>query len=261
MPLLVQHGRKCMKIRHAFPIPRRLCMNKTRFISIQNRCSFPNDQKRYRHNNSEEQQVVYLRRRFLKYSLVTFGLLLAAGGYVVYKHWRGFRAAWTMYLISKLYSNFNAIYKAKLQEITRRRYGPGAEEEQGLDMMSQEMEAQEMEDETFMELYTIERRKVHQKAADLLLNLCRENKGAYVKAGQYLASLSYILPKEYTDTLSILTDKAPTHSFEETVQLFSEEFGINHPDEIFSKFDPEPIASASSMYDTMLSINIFIVTL
>lgn len=184
--------------------------------------------------------------------------MVLTGAYIAYDQWRSIEAAYTMYKISRLYGRFNDKYRERMLEITNRRFGGGNDtatdnndgnsvpsiDKSDNTMTAEEREAQVMEDDAFMDFYALERRKVHQEAADLLLHLCRTNKGAYVKAGQYLASLSYILPREYTETLSVLIDRAPTHTYEETVQIFREEFGLD-PTEVFSSFDPEPIASAS----------------
>lgn len=48
--------------------------------------------------------------------------------------------------------------------------------------------------------------EVHLRSAKRILKLCKENKGFYVKAGQFAASLRQ-LPKEYTGTLSVLQDQ------------------------------------------------------
>lgn len=48
---------------------------------------------------------------------------------------------------------------------------------------------------------------VHLRTAIRTLELCIQNRGTYVKAAQQLASLNHILPKEFTDTLSVLQDK------------------------------------------------------
>ena len=50
----------------------------------------------------------------------------------------------------------------------------------------------------------------HKRAAEKLLVGCLKNGGLYVKLGQGLVSMNHILPKEYTETLVILQDKALT---------------------------------------------------
>ncbi|KAG0308603.1 hypothetical protein BGZ98_007457 [Dissophora globulifera] len=92
--------------------------------------------------------------------------------------------------------------------------------------------------------YKAERKVVHQRCADRLLGLCRLHTGIYCKAGQHVASLTYVVPAEYTDTLSVLQDRAPFKSMKEVEQVFLEEFG-ERPQDLFKEFDPVPMAAAS----------------
>jgi aarF domain-containing kinase len=91
---------------------------------------------------------------------------------------------------------------------------------------------------------TKERKKVHKKSAERLLNLCLANGGVFIKAGQHIASLNQILPAEYTTTLQPCQDKAPTRPWSEIEELFIKEFGQG-VDDYFLEFDPNPIAAAS----------------
>ncbi|KAI1319353.1 hypothetical protein EDD11_004219 [Mortierella claussenii] len=92
--------------------------------------------------------------------------------------------------------------------------------------------------------YKAERKLVHQRCADRILRLCRLNTGIYCKAGQHVASLTYIVPPEYTDTLSVLQDRAPYKSMKEVERVFQEQFGKG-PLDLFREFDPKPMAAAS----------------
>ncbi|KAF9436615.1 hypothetical protein BGZ76_003456 [Entomortierella beljakovae] len=92
--------------------------------------------------------------------------------------------------------------------------------------------------------YKAERKVVHQRCADRLLGLCRLNTGIYCKAGQHVASLTFVVPPEYTDTLSVLQDRAPFKSMKEVEQVFQEEFGQS-PLDLFREFEPVPMAAAS----------------
>lgn len=44
--------------------------------------------------------------------------------------------------------------------------------------------------------------------------------------------MSHILPREYTETLSVLQDQAPHVSFKDVETVFMREFG-KHPDEMY----------------------------
>mmetsp|Transcript_6892 Transcript_6892/g.14163 ORF Transcript_6892/g.14163 Transcript_6892/m.14163 type:complete len:703 (+) Transcript_6892:297-2405(+) len=85
---------------------------------------------------------------------------------------------------------------------------------------------------------------VHQRNAYRLLNLCRENGGTYIKVGQHLANLDLLLPEEYISTLSSLFDDAPVSTIQDVMQVVKEELGAL-PEDMFSDFSSEPIASAS----------------
>eukprot|EP00978_Attheya_sp_CCMP212_P031776 scaffold121352_cov53-Attheya_sp.AAC.5 len=84
----------------------------------------------------------------------------------------------------------------------------------------------------------------HLRSAKLLLDLCHRNGGVYIKIGQHLANLDYILPHQYITTLSHLFQNAPVTSYEKVHQVIQQELGYA-PDELFDQFSKEPIASAS----------------
>ncbi|KAL3935314.1 MAG: hypothetical protein SGBAC_009142 [Bacillariaceae sp.] len=86
--------------------------------------------------------------------------------------------------------------------------------------------------------------KVHKKAANRLLALCRENGGVYIKVGQHLANLDYLIPQEYIEVLSSLFNDAPESSYSDVCRVIEEDLGGN-VDDLFDSFDPIPIASAS----------------
>lgn len=85
---------------------------------------------------------------------------------------------------------------------------------------------------------------VHERSADRLLRLFQQNKGIYVKAGQHISSLDYILPYEFVFAMTPLHNQAPTCPWEDTVRVFREEFD-SHPDIMFAEFEREPVAAAS----------------
>jgi predicted unusual protein kinase regulating ubiquinone biosynthesis (AarF/ABC1/UbiB family) len=68
-------------------------------------------------------------------------------------------------------------------------------------------------------------------------------RGVLIKIGQFLSSRVDILPEEYTDELSKLQDQVPPTAFPEIAQRVTQELGPM--EEVFSSFNPEPIASAS----------------
>ena len=84
----------------------------------------------------------------------------------------------------------------------------------------------------------------HQRSAEAILKLCEHNRGLYIKVGQYISSMNHVLPPEYTATLKVLQDRAPTVSFDTVQQVFREDFGKDLS-EVYSEFNPIPLASAS----------------
>eukprot|EP01018_Ginkgo_biloba_P028577 Gb_41116 [translate_table: standard] len=92
------------------------------------------------------------------------------------------------------------------------------------------------------EYYEI-RSQVHLRAAKRILKLCEANKGFYIKAGQFMASMQQV-PKEYIATLSILQDQAIPCNFRAIKQVFKNNFGKDLSD-IYVTFDEKPIAAAS----------------
>jgi hypothetical protein len=86
--------------------------------------------------------------------------------------------------------------------------------------------------------------KLHRKEAQRLLELCHTNGGVYIKIGQHLANLDYLIPPEYIEVLSGLFNDNPQTKYEDVRRVVEEEMG-NPIEEVYDNFDPEPIASAS----------------
>jgi predicted unusual protein kinase regulating ubiquinone biosynthesis (AarF/ABC1/UbiB family) len=86
--------------------------------------------------------------------------------------------------------------------------------------------------------------KLHRKNAVLIREKALEMKGMMIKVGQFLSSRKDFLPDEYIEELSGLQDQVPPHDFEEIRQRIIDELG-SAPEDLFSEFDREPIASAS----------------
>ncbi len=85
---------------------------------------------------------------------------------------------------------------------------------------------------------------LHRKNAILIRENAIEMKGLMIKVGQFLSSRVDFLPDEYTSELSLLQDSVPPHDYNEIRRRIIEEFGAP-PEDIFLKFNIEPIAAAS----------------
>ncbi|XP_029900933.1 aarF domain-containing protein kinase 1 [Myripristis murdjan] len=88
------------------------------------------------------------------------------------------------------------------------------------------------------------RSKVHRRSAERLRDLCCANRGTFIKVGQHLGALDYLLPEEYTSTLKVLHSRAPQSSMEEIKQVIREDLG-KELSELFVSFEESPQGAAS----------------
>ncbi|RAL05765.1 ABC1 kinase family protein [Aspergillus ibericus CBS 121593] len=87
-------------------------------------------------------------------------------------------------------------------------------------------------------------RACHKRCAERTLRVLEKNGSIFIKLGQHLSSMGYLLPMEWTTTFIPLQDKCPVSSIESIEQMFVADTG-RRIDELFSSFDPEPIGAAS----------------
>ena len=66
----------------------------------------------------------------------------------------------------------------------------------------------------------------------------------FIKLGQVLSTRSDLLPPPYLEALSRLQDRVEPFAYEEVERIVGEELGVRLS-KAFSRFDPEPLASAS----------------
>ncbi|KAL1924982.1 uncharacterized protein VTP21DRAFT_4636 [Calcarisporiella thermophila] len=85
---------------------------------------------------------------------------------------------------------------------------------------------------------------LHTRAANRILNVCRQNGGLYIKLGQGISTQAAVLPAPFQRILRVLYDSASHVPFSKIVTIFKQDFG-KHPDDIFIEFERVPIASAS----------------
>ncbi|KAK4162613.1 ABC1 family-domain-containing protein [Cladorrhinum sp. PSN259] len=84
----------------------------------------------------------------------------------------------------------------------------------------------------------------HKRCAVRTLKVLEKNGGIFIKLGQHLSAMNYLLPQEWTTTFIPLQDKCPVSSFESIEAMFRLDTGQELWD-YFSEFSPEPIGAAS----------------
>jgi len=94
------------------------------------------------------------------------------------------------------------------------------------------------------EEYGVAKSSCHLRAAETLLDLCRVNGGVFIKMGQHIGALDYLLPEEYVNTMKVLHSNAPEMPLEDIYEVIREELK-KEPLELFAEFDPKPLGSAS----------------
>ncbi|KAG7298939.1 hypothetical protein JYU34_017406 [Plutella xylostella] len=88
------------------------------------------------------------------------------------------------------------------------------------------------------------KKQAHQIGAEKLLKLCKTNKGVYIKVGQHIGALDYLLPSEYVMTMRVLHKDAPQNTLDELYKVIREDLKKD-PEELFDEFETEPLGTAS----------------
>lgn len=83
--------------------------------------------------------------------------------------------------------------------------------------------------------YKIEKSRTHTIAAEKLLKLICTNKGVYVKVGQHIGSLDYLLPPEYVSTMKVLHSNAPKNPVDDIYKVIRQDLKANVSIYIFFK--------------------------
>lgn len=87
-------------------------------------------------------------------------------------------------------------------------------------------------------------KRTHKRSAYITLKALETNGGIYIKLGQHITALTYLLPEEWTSTMIPLQDRCPETSMQEIRELFFTDMGVSLED-LFSEFDPKPLGVAS----------------
>lgn len=85
---------------------------------------------------------------------------------------------------------------------------------------------------------------VHTRSAEKLLKLCSTNGGVFIKVGQHIAALEYLVPHEYCEVLKVLHDHAPESTMQGVREVIRKDLG-KEVEEIFEKFEDKPVGTAS----------------
>lgn len=87
--------------------------------------------------------------------------------------------------------------------------------------------------------------EVHNRCSYRLQELCFRNGGIYIKLGQHISQLEYVVPQEYVQTMrASMLKRCPVSSYDQVQSVFVKELG-EPPEKVFTEFDPVPLASAS----------------
>ncbi|KAF9579040.1 hypothetical protein BGW38_004876 [Lunasporangiospora selenospora] len=117
----------------------------------------------------------------------------------------------------------------------------GLDYKYSLDYANRDLKEGDPEDDRERELRKSE---LHKRSAARLREAMRQNGGIYIKLGQHLASLKYLLPEEWTSAMEPLQDRCPPSSIESIQALFIADLG-QPMSSYFASFDLEPIGVAS----------------
>ena len=75
------------------------------------------------------------------------------------------------------------------------------------------------------ERYEAAKSDCHLRSAHHLLKLCQDNGGVFVKVGQHIGALDYLLPEEYVNTMKVLHNRSPQMPLDAIYSVLREELG------------------------------------
>jgi aarF domain-containing kinase len=94
------------------------------------------------------------------------------------------------------------------------------------------------------EKYALNLKACHQRCAVRTLHTLEKNGSIFIKLGQHLSSMNYLLPVEWCDTFVPLQDKCPVSSFESVDEMVRNDTGQPLA-AFFDEFEELPIGAAS----------------
>ncbi|CAD6593487.1 MAG: hypothetical protein ASARMPRED_007571 [Alectoria sarmentosa] len=84
----------------------------------------------------------------------------------------------------------------------------------------------------------------HKRCAERTLEVLEQNGSIFIKLGQHLSSMNYLLPEEWTTTFVPLQDHCPVSSYDSIAAMILNDTGLPL-DEHFDHFTKTPIGAAS----------------
>ncbi len=94
------------------------------------------------------------------------------------------------------------------------------------------------------QLYDTTLSKIHLRSAKRLKQVFCSNGGAFIKVGQHIGGLDYLLPDEYVRTMKELHNKAPESNLNELFETIETDLKCKITD-VFKQIDEKPIGTAS----------------
>jgi aarF domain-containing kinase len=89
-----------------------------------------------------------------------------------------------------------------------------------------------------------ELKRVHLRCAKRTLEAMEKNGSIFIKLGQHLSSLNYLLPDEWCNTFIPLQDKCPVSAYSDIEEMVKKDTGKSLED-YFEEFERRPIGAAS----------------
>ncbi|KAJ2891892.1 hypothetical protein IWW38_003433 [Coemansia aciculifera] len=89
-----------------------------------------------------------------------------------------------------------------------------------------------------------DRSAVHLRSAERVRTALMKNGGVYIKLGQHISAMQYVLPAEWCATMQPLQDQNTASSLDDVDRVIFSDFG-QHIGDMFSVFDAHPIGVAS----------------
>jgi aarF domain-containing kinase len=78
----------------------------------------------------------------------------------------------------------------------------------------------------------------------IVVALSQVNKGVYIKLGQHLAQLEYLIPRPYIVAMECMLHEAPQDDFDAVMEVLEDDLG-KPVHQLFASIEREPLASAS----------------